>query len=171
MPRASHDRLHRAMFGASTPLPPRQRRTCYAQLCVASTMLLLAIGGLAMGWPTLGDLTPLAGAALAYALSILACWRDKGLYTRLMCIWYARQSPAVQEPCRAGACVSLSAATQPRVVLQELAQRWRDHCQPPCAVTTRTSSAHRRHWPVGAVRSARGGTDTQRDGRGRGAEW
>ena len=87
MPRASHDRLHRAMFGASTPLAPRQRRTCYAQLFVASTMLLLATGGLAMGWPTLGDLAPLVGAAAAYSLSILVCWRDRGLYTRLMIVW------------------------------------------------------------------------------------
>lgn len=107
MPRASHDRLHRAMFGASTPLPPTLWRTCYAQLFVAATMLLLATGSLAMGWSTLGESETLAGGAVAYALSVLACWRDKGLYIRLMCIWCAR-------PCRSSRFSLPLTGTNPR---------------------------------------------------------
>ena len=86
MPRGQHELLHNALFGQSLPLPPRLRRLCAAQLGVAAALLLTA-GCALSGQAMIGEPQSLIGCLVCYALSVLACARDRALYIRLMCVW------------------------------------------------------------------------------------
>lgn len=87
MPRGQHELLHNALFGPSLPLPPQLRRLCAAQLGVAAALLLLTARCALWGQPMIGEPQSLMGCLVCYALSVLACARDRALYIRLMCIW------------------------------------------------------------------------------------
>ena len=89
MPRGQHELLHNALFGtaASLPLPPRLRGLCAAQLGVAAALLLLTAGCALSGQAMIGEPQSLIGCLVCYALSVLACARDRALYIRLMCVW------------------------------------------------------------------------------------
>ena len=87
MPRASYERLHNAFFGVSQPLPQHIRRICACQLAVATGLLLFAVRCAVLQLPTLPEPRALVGWMVAYACSVLACARDRGLYVRLMLIW------------------------------------------------------------------------------------
>ena len=87
MPRGQHELLHNALFGTSVPLPPQLRRLCAGQLAVAAALLLLTARCALWGQPMIGEPQSLMGCLVCYALSVLACARDRALYIRLMCIW------------------------------------------------------------------------------------
>ena len=87
MPRGQHELLHNALFGQSLPLPPRLRRLCAAQLGGAAALLPLTAGCALSGQAMIGEPQSLIGCLVCYALSVLACARDRALYIRLMCVW------------------------------------------------------------------------------------
>lgn len=96
MPRASHERMHNALFGQSQPLPPRLRRICACQLVVAAALAVQPAAALAQWLPMLGEEPmTLLGALVAYVASVLVSARDQGLYIRLMVLWSILSAGAI----------------------------------------------------------------------------